>query len=330
VNGNWIAVVQAGSIDSGQPARSFELDGSSEGGPVMVPPPPLPGFFPGVGSDVMVFDAYQLDDVGAAPGTSNCMFPFSTMDVPGQAVATALTPDGRLVVQSREPAVVTVMRLPDGIVENQIPLGGQSMQDTGHDIFHRDAGGGIACASCHAEGGEDGHVWTFAGFGPRRTQALHVGLRDTEPFHWEGDKRDMSMLMEDVFVARMGGVHQSPERLAALASWLFTLTPPAPVRSATDEAAARGKVVFEGAAQCGNCHTGTALTNNETVDVGTGGAFQVPSLVGVAYRAPFVHDGCAPTLRDRFDASCGGDAHGNVADLSDTEIDDLVAYLETL
>jgi cytochrome c peroxidase len=36
-----------------------------------------------------------------------------------------------------------------------------------------------------------------------------------------------------------------------------------------------------------------------TVDVGTGSALQVPSLHGLALRAPYMHDGCAETLLDR-------------------------------
>jgi CxxC motif-containing protein (DUF1111 family) len=72
------------------------------------------------------------------------------------------------------------------------------------------------------------------------------------------------------------------------------------------------------------------LTNNQTVDVGTGGPFQVPSLVGVASHAPFLHDGCAKTLEARF-VDCGGGArHGNVAGMSDAERADLVRYLEAL
>ena len=41
-----------------------------------------------------------------------------------------------------------------------------------------------------------------------------------------------------------------------------------------------------------------------------GGAFQVPSLVGIGTRGPFMHDGCAATLRDRFNPACGGAQHG--------------------
>jgi hypothetical protein len=63
--------------------------------------------------------------------------------------------------------------------------------------------------------------------------------------------------------------------------------------------------------------------------VGTGGAFQVPPLVGLGWRAPFLHDGCAGTLADRF-GSCATSGHGNTSSLSSGDLSDLVAYLETL
>ena len=53
-------------------------------------------------------------------------------------------------------------------------------------------------------------------------------------------------------------------------------------------------------AQATGCHSGPALTNNTTVNVGTGGSFQVPSLRGVSLRGPWMHDGCAKTLTDRY------------------------------
>ena len=77
---------------------------------------------------------------------------------------------------------------------------------------------------------------------------------------------------------------------------------------------------------------GTLLTNNATVDVGTGAAFQVPSLRGVSWRAPLMHDGCATTLTDRFtSAACGGgDKHGVTSGLTDAALGDLVVYLQSL
>jgi cytochrome c peroxidase len=83
---------------------------------------------------------------------------------------------------------------------------------------------------------------------------------------------------------------------------------------------------------CATCHSGAKLTNNESVaiDSVSKNKLQVSSLVAIGYRAPFMHTGCASTLAGRFDASCGGDLHGNTAGLSAPQVDDLVAYLESL
>jgi len=100
-----------------------------------------------------------------------------------------------------------------------------------------------------------------------------------------------------------------------------------------DASAARGReLFFDQRVACANCHSGPATTNNQNSDVGTGAAFQVPTLRGIAWRAPFMHNGCASTLRDRFtNPACGGgDRHGVTSHLNADQINDLVAYLETL
>jgi CxxC motif-containing protein (DUF1111 family) len=138
--------------------------------------------------------------------------------------------------------------------------------------------------------------------------------------------------MSAVFVGRMGGVNESGDRLDSLQDWLFALRPPARLRATDDAAALRGQEVFRSAG-CGACHSGPSFTNNRTVSVGTAARtpLQVPSLIGVGYRAPFLHDGCAKTLTDRFDPSCGGgDLHGVTSGLTSSGIADLVAYLESL
>ena len=89
-----------------------------------------------------------------------------------------------------------------------------------------------------------------------------------------------------------------------------------------------GQTLF--AQRCASCHAGDKLTNSKNVDVGTGGSFQVPSLVGVAWRRPLLHTGCAETLQDRFNPTCGGARHGDTSDLTPAQIDDLVRFLETL
>jgi hypothetical protein len=252
---------------------------------------------------------------------------------PGQIVSVAFDPaSGALVAQSREPAqlfVVNDLEMPDdGVI---IPLGSASVFDTGHEIFHADSGGGIACASCHPEGAEDGNVWRFEGFGARRTQPLDVGLEGTAPFHWEGDLQTFSDLMIDVFQNRMAGPLESPEREIALENYVYKLPRRAAVRDAADAAALRGKALFESKdVGCTECHSGPRFTNGANENIGREVSLQVPSLIAVSSRAPYMHDGCAATLLDRFDPACGGSRHGHVEGLEASDLDDLVAYLQTL
>jgi cytochrome c peroxidase len=253
---------------------------------------------------------------------------FTPGNVPGQAVAAAFDGKDRLIVQSREPAALYVMTEDRRRVLHTIELATESREDTGHAVFHSNAGAFVACASCHGEGGDDGRTWKFVGLGARRTPSLKGTVAHTEPFHWSGDQKDMADLAKHVFVERMSGPELEAAQTNSLQRWVFAI--PAPARpAALTEAAQRGKTQFE-ARGCAGCHSGAMLTNNQTVDVGTGGPFQVPSLVGVASHAPFLHDGCAKTLEARF-VDCGGGArHGNVAGMSDAERADLVRYLEAL
>ena len=143
------------------------------------------------------------------------------------------------------------------------------------------------------------------------------------------------MLVDEVMVKRMGGVPQSVDAKAALQHWLFQLRPPAAIVDASDPHAVSGRALFESASVgCSGCHSGSKLTSNQNVYVGTtvkGVTLQVPSLHGVGYRAPFIHDGCAATLHDRFDPACGGgDLHGNTSQLNGAQVGDLIAYLNSL
>jgi len=317
----WIAVAHAGIADMDAPRPFLVFPGNG--------PSATTGKAPGgFGQGVSILPTSNVN----ANGSNNCNFSQGSA-VMGAATAVAFTTNNRLVVQTREPAQLLVLsELPFGST-SVVDLGGESRADTGRDLFHSDAGGGIACASCHPEGGEDGHTWRFSGFGDRRTQALHVGLRDTAPFHWAGDLPNVGALMNEVFVGRMGGVRENDARVSALSEWLFSLKAPPSIRDAQDEAAQRGQALFQSAdVGCATCHSGPKLTDNRSVSIDSAAkdTLQVPSLIAVGYRAPFMHNGCAATLLDRFNPKCGGDKHGNVATLTDAQRNDLVAYLESL
>jgi hypothetical protein len=165
--------------------------------------------------------------------------------------------------------------------------------------------------------------------GPRRTQSISGGILGTEPFHWSGDMADFLTLTHNVFNQRMSGPIVGDDYVAALSKWIDKI--PLPKAQAPSDAAAveRGKTLFNSkAVGCAECHSGTKMTNNATLDVGTGDKFQVPSLRGVMWRAPFMHNGCAAALIDRF-GSCGGTNHGHPP-TDEASRTDLVAYLESL
>lgn len=125
--------------------------------------------------------------------------------------------------------------------------------------------------------------------------------------------------------------------------------------------ARRGRRLFLGKAGCFACHTGPNLTDEAFHDTGvaarsaadggyadpgrgaiTGGeenrrAFKTPSLREVARRAPYMHDGSLANLEEvvRFYDRGGGpspslDPEIRPLDLSEREIEALVAFLESL
>ena len=289
---------------------------------------PCTGNFVGGGRLPPPPDSTSMTGSGGTGGSVGCGVPDPNIpQVVGQPTAVAFAGDGSLVVQSREPAMLSFR---DG---SHVTLSTESRTDTGHLVFHQNAGGFLACASCHAEGNDDGRTWNFTCQGPRRTQSLQAGgLRGSEPFHWDGEETDISRLMTDVFVGRMSGPTLANDQIDTLLTWIDG-QPRVPRMAPTDAAAVeRGRGLFNdpNRAACASCHTGARFTNNSTVDVGTGRAFQVPSLVGIGSRGPFMHNGCAKTLADRFNPACGGNNHGNTSGLSPSEIGDLITYMQSI
>jgi mono/diheme cytochrome c family protein len=242
----------------------------------------------------------------------------------GRVTAVAFDPTGRLGLQTRGPAMFH-------LGNREVALPGRERKHTGHELFHLATLGGIACASCHPEGHEDGQIWNFVGFGPRRTQSLAGGIAGTEPFHWSGDMHNFDTLAADVFGSRMSGPRMHSGHSASLKKWIDRISRIAAPEAIDVEAVARGKDLFnDSVVGCATCHSGARFTNNQSMDVATGAPFQVPSLLGIAWRAPYMHSGCATTLDDRFNPCGGGDKHGQTSHLSPQQRADLVAYLETL
>jgi hypothetical protein len=304
----------SGAVDSGIDDASGTVDAGSivEGGTFRDAFGPPPGCSFG-GSPEKISD-------GTMPN-------FGSTNLGWQAVAVAFDPSGRLLVQTRQPALVVASQSTSSVVK----LPGNPMPDTGHELFHLGTIAGVSCASCHPEGHEDGHTWSFAGLGARRTQDIGGGILGTEPFHWDGDMGTFTILAHQVFNSRMSGPNLQDGHITALANWINALPAWKPTLPADAASAERGRVLFHDPRfNCATCHAGAKMTNNATVDVGTGRKIQVPSLIGLGFRSPYLHNGCAVTIDDRFGLCGGGDTHGMTSALTAGERADLVAYLGTL
>ena len=146
---------------------------------------------------------------------------------------------------------------------------------------------------------------------------------------------------------RLGiSVTQTPDlvtpKLTALRQYQFSLANPTPPADSIDvTAAARGKVVFDGAGRCASCHAGNTYT-----DVNSGRlhapsetgmdaryaartsqkAYRTTPLRGLIWHPPYFHDGSAATLAavvDRYERSL-------TLRLTDQQKQDLIQYLKTL
>ncbi|MGJ7614340.1 MULTISPECIES: RICIN domain-containing protein [unclassified Variovorax] len=222
----------------------------------------------------------------------------------------------------------------------------------------------ISCASCHADGGDDGMVWDFTqrGEGLRRTISLQ-GKRGTShgKLHWtanfdevqdfEHDIRnefggtgflsnaDFTATSDPLGAPKAGKNAQLDDLAAYLGSLNKYLRSPARLSDGNlSVEAVRGQTVFN-TAQCATCHTGGTLRDGLRHDVGTvqlssgkginqplaGVGFDTPTLSGTWNAASYFHNGQAATLQDVL---AGG--HGNAASLPPSDVVALREYVRSL
>jgi hypothetical protein len=230
-------------------------------------------------------------------------------------------------------------------------------------------GSGVACESCHLEGGTDGHVWQFV-WGPRKTQGLlGKDIGATAPYHWDGTELQMSDLLQNTITIRMGGSGLDAGQDSQMGAFLAQLEPadnPNQLSSGLTASQQNGQALF--AANCAACHAGPDMTDNGFHDVGTivtqnpngnpddlcrlgvgydagtscvtdtpllasvpnpdnQGGFNTPTVLGLYFAPPYLHDGSAATLDDVVPRMLSG---AGLPALSASDTADLVAYLQTL
>jgi mono/diheme cytochrome c family protein len=187
------------------------------------------------------------------------------------------------------------------------------------------------------------------------------GLEGIHRITFTGDGEDLAYWNRYVSVTQMGGQGTMTEprlnlsitngtvdlvtsKLPALQAYQLSLAAPAaPAGSFDAAAAARGKVIFEGAGKCATCHTGTTFTDaNSTLHpVADSMAepespsyaarsatklYRTSPLKGVWQHAPYFHDGSAATLEGVVQTYNTRRSLG----LAAQEIADLTQYLKSL
>lgn len=213
----------------------------------------------------------------------------------------------------------------------------------GRALFHdaRDTqltpSGVVTCASCHPSGGEDGLAWflhtTSVRPKLRRTPPAWAARPELAPYHWDGEHSSARELTLGTIRALLEGEGLLVD-LDAIVAYLREVPAPPPRPADDPVAATRGEALFE--ARCASCHPSGGSDNlAHTIaapsedDAARIAQVFTPTLQAVRARPPYLHDGRAATLRDVLTTADPRARHG-AADLSDPDLDDLVAYLETL
>ena len=243
-------------------------------------------------------------------------------------VANSLSDSISIIHLDPEPRTTGTIRLGPRKQLKHIARGERLFYDA-HQSFH----GWFSCHSCHTEGHANGRLNDNAadgGFGAPKKVISLLGVVDTAPWSWLGERNDLMRQIHQSIETTMGEV-TSPEKAEALHAFMETLTPAPALRgSLTEKERAKGMAVFE-KLRCDECHTPPHFTDPESYDVGiideAGHThFNPPSLLGVSQRTQWLHDGRAKSLRSVFEDH----RHVIKGDLSDPDLSTLLRFLESL
>lgn len=257
-----------------------------------------------------------------------------------------LSPDGKkLYVANYYAGSVGVLDATRGNLLSVFPFGRQPAPDAVRrgEIYFHDATRCFqhwhSCATCHLDGGRvDGLPWDFLrdGIDNGKDVISLVNLLHTPPYNRLATRPDARYCIESgVIVSHQ--ITPDPAEVDDLLAYVGSLTAEVnPNVPHFAEAAQRGKALFEGKAGCASCHPGPYFTDKRTHHVGVtspnepNARYDTPSLVEAYRTAPYYHDGRAATLRDALTKHDTEGLHGNLSQLTASEIDDLIAYVLSL
>ena len=276
---------------------------------------------------------------------------FRRLDLGGRPLGVKFAKNSRTAfVANYLKNAVQVIDVTAGEVLHEIRLGGPKVLTAarrGMEIFYdgtRSLDQWYSCHSCHQDGGTNARPMDTMNDGSEMTLKTVLPLYSvtkTFPWTWHGWQTSLMDSMEKSITSTMQGEMPSEQDQRDLIAFLSTLEPP-PNPFLTDngtltEAALRGKKVFYGRkAACIDCHHGAHFTDGKIHDVGSGSeddvykGYNTPSLVGVYKKARLLHTGRARDLRRVItDLHRPEDVNGE-GNLSDAEVEDLIAYLKSL
>ena len=276
---------------------------------------------------------------------------FRRLDLGGRPLGVKFAKNSRTAyVANYLKNAVQVIDVTAGEVLHEIPLGGPKVLTAarrGMEIFYdgtRSLDQWYSCHSCHQDGGTNARPMDTMNDGSEMTLKTVLPLYSvtkTFPWTWHGWQTSLMDSMEKSITSTMQGEMPSEQDQRDLIAFLSTLQPP-PNPFLSDngtltEAALRGKKVFYGRkAACIDCHHGAHFTDGKIHDVGSGSeddvykGYNTPSLVGVYQKARLLHTGRARDLRRVItDLHRPEDVNGE-GNLSDAEVEDLIAYLKSL
>jgi mono/diheme cytochrome c family protein len=196
-----------------------------------------------------------------------------------------------------------------------------------------------SCASCHPDGRADALNWDLLndGYGnPKNTKSVLLA-HETPPAMILGVRGSAEAAVRAGLRHIQFAVRPETD-LRAIDAYLKSVQPvPSPylVDGEPGPAAQRGRAVFRKAG-CDACHNGPLLTDLGLYDLGMGRGpdmarpMDTPTLIEVWRTAPYLHDGRAADLRSMLIEHNAQDAHGHTSALSEAELADLLAYLQSL
>lgn len=202
----------------------------------------------------------------------------------------------------------------------------------GRELFHRTgdpriAKDGLACATCHPDGRDDGIVWASPK-GDRRTRTLAGNASRMATFGWGGEHATIDVHVKET-MKRLRGTGLPQSDLDDLFAYVRAMKPLRTADVPREPAEIRGAALFASErAACATCHDpASGYTDHEKHDLYLFGAFVTPSLVGVGARRTLFHNGEYGSLEQLLD---GRDRMGGLDRLTAEEKQDLAAFLRTL